>query len=146
MDYSQPKLACRNLTPREYADASAARPLQSSRKQSHGGERTTERDGSSQEPVKTADALAAQFGVSSSTIRRDGKYAEAVEKIAKLSGGDDKARLLERLSGWTEQEVIDLADKDAATVKEKLEARLPDAAQGSAASTGHGQLRSHHRH
>jgi hypothetical protein len=35
-------------------------------------------------PQKTADSLARQHGVSSPTIRRDGKYAEAVEKATEV--------------------------------------------------------------
>ena len=38
----------------------------------------------SEAPVRTAEALAAQHGVSEKTIRRDGKRAEALDLLAEV--------------------------------------------------------------
>jgi len=43
-----------------------------------------EQGGKSCHPDKTADSLAKQYGVSPRTIRNDGKYAEAVEKVTEV--------------------------------------------------------------
>jgi len=50
-------------------------------KQGHGGQIPASRD-QSDPTIRTADRLASEFGVSAPTIKRDGKFAEAVDALA----------------------------------------------------------------
>jgi hypothetical protein len=51
-------------------------------KNSHGGDRRSDIDSSDQsDPLKTAERLAGQHKVSPATIKRDGRFADAIEKL-----------------------------------------------------------------
>jgi hypothetical protein len=50
-------------------------------KKQHGGDRRSGDSSGQSEPLKTADQLAREHGVSPATVKRDGQYAEAVEKL-----------------------------------------------------------------
>lgn len=72
------QLGRRNLSP---ADASELRGrMYNGRKKKHGGERKASPQN---EDLKTAEVVAKETGVSKATIERDGKYAEAVDAVAK---------------------------------------------------------------
>jgi ParB family chromosome partitioning protein len=72
------QLGRRNLSP---ADASELRGrMYNGRKKKHGGERKASPQN---EDLKTAEVVAKETGVSKATIERDGKYAEAVDTVAK---------------------------------------------------------------
>ena len=74
------QLGRRNLTREQ---ASYLRGLRYKReKQPHGGDR---KSSDQNEHLKTAGRLAAEYNVGQSTIRRDGEYAEAIDRIAQVS-------------------------------------------------------------
>lgn len=95
------QLGRRNLSP---ADASELRGrMYNGRKKKHGGERKTSPQN---EDLKTAEVVAKETGVSKATIERDGKYAEAVEKVAAVV---PEVRQKVRSGEVTRAEVIEAA-------------------------------------
>ena len=76
------KLSRRNLTPE------AASYLRGRRYNAEKLEPGRPEKGDQSDPVKTSDRLAEEFKVGSATIKRDGKFAEAVDLIAGNCGGD----------------------------------------------------------
>jgi len=89
---------------------------------------------------KTADRLAAQHKVSGKTIKRGGKYAEAVDAVAGAVGKEAREKILSRNGKLTSGEVSKLADvakQDKAAAKErqgertdKHRGKLPPSSQG----------------
>jgi hypothetical protein len=72
--------------------------------------------------LKTAEALAAEFGVSAATIRRDGAVAEAVNVIAAGCGADARAQLLSPGARLKRGALLDLAAQDLGRQRAVLEA------------------------
>ena len=73
------QLGRRNLTP---AQMSLMRGRRYNRaKGQHGGDRRSGVSRAQSDPLKTADRLAQEHGVSPPTIKRDGQYAEAVDRL-----------------------------------------------------------------
>ena len=56
-------------------------------KKAHGGDRKSEESRDQFEPLKTAEKLATEHGVSPATVKRAGQYAEAVAKVEKAVPG-----------------------------------------------------------
>jgi hypothetical protein len=79
-------------------------------KQSHGGDRKSEASSGKVDLLKTADALAERYKVGEKTIRNDGDFAVALDKITE--NGDDKLKraLLRGEVTLTRKQVKDLAD------------------------------------
>ena len=79
------------------------------------------------EPASTAQKLAKEFGVSPATVKRDAKFADAVDTIAANVGKEAKAEILSGKSGLSKKDVVEVAaepvHKQAAAVAEKKEAR-----------------------
>jgi len=78
------QLGRRNLTP---ADASElrGRMYNGRKKDKHDGGKGNDRSGDQNEPhLKTAEVIAKETGVSPATVKRDGQYAEGVEKVAEI--------------------------------------------------------------
>ncbi len=59
--------------------------------------------------TRTADRLGKAHGVSAPTIKRDAKFAEAVDTIGETVGDDAKAKILAGKSGLTKQAVVKAA-------------------------------------
>ena len=69
----------RNLTPDQMSLIRGRR--YNRHKSPHGGKRTSDGSSAQNEHLKTAEKLAERHGVSAATVRRDGQYAEAVDKL-----------------------------------------------------------------
>jgi len=69
----------RNLTPDQMSLMRGRR--YNRRKRPHGGKRIRDDSSAQNEHLKTAEGLARRHGVSAATVRRDGQYAEAVDKL-----------------------------------------------------------------
>jgi len=140
------QLGRRNL---DESEASYLRgKLYNERKENHGGQRKNAQNpgktsSAHSEHLKTAESVAEETGVSSATVRRDGKYAEAVDSLAPKA----KQAIDQKEVQATKSEVIALAELepdtqadvveevvmgDAETVKEAIESRKvvdPEAAK-----------------
>jgi hypothetical protein len=57
-------------------------------------------------PKNTADSLAEKHGVDGRTIRRDAKFAEAVDRISEQQGNEAREQILSGQSGQTKKEII----------------------------------------
>src|SRR5262245_88917 len=72
----------------------------------------------------TAAGLEKRFGVSSSPIRRDGKFAEAVDRIDEVCRKDARQMILSGQHRLTPEYILELAELDAAVMKDALQQRL----------------------
>ena len=74
------------------------------------------------DPSSTSDRLAEEYNVSAPTIKRDAKFAEAVDKIADVAGPEAKQSILSGRCGLGKAAVIEAADlppkKMARAIKE----------------------------
>jgi len=75
------QLGRRNLTPDQRTLLLGRRYNRT--KKAHGGDRKSEESRGQSDPLKTAEVLAQQHGVSPATVKRAGQYAAAVDAIAK---------------------------------------------------------------
>jgi hypothetical protein len=114
----------RNLTPEEYSCYRGQK--YNARKQPHGGDRRT--DGASahaEQMPTTAEQIGKQEGVSPATVRRDGEFAEALDKIGEACGSETRQTILSGKSGLTRQEVVEITKAaDPATLKQAVRERL----------------------
>jgi len=78
MDANQ--LGRRNITPDQFTLLLGRRYNRA--KKAHGGDRKSEESRDQFEPLKTAEKLAAEHGVSPATVKRAGQYADAVVKVS----------------------------------------------------------------
>jgi hypothetical protein len=92
------------------------------RKKQHGGAR--KRASGQRVPLKTADAVAAEYGVEGRTVRRDATFAEALDKIADACGDEVRQQVLSRVVKWTHRDVERLASLDKAALQEIVQAAL----------------------
>ena len=93
------QLSRRNLTPQQISDLRGKRYL-IEKKEDH---RPKEKGGQSDHlSEKTATKLAKEYGVSERTIRRDAKFAEAVDKLPT----EEKARVLSGKSPRAKSEIV----------------------------------------
>jgi hypothetical protein len=92
------------------------------RKQRHGGARARARAQSG--PLKTAEVIAAEYGVGRNTVRRDAAFAEALDKIATHCGDEMRQQVLARVAKWTRRDVERLAQLDPPTVQELVQVAL----------------------
>ena len=83
MDANQ--LGRRNITPDQFTLLLGRRYNRA--KKAHGGDRKSDESRDQFEPLKTADRLAAEHGVSPATVKRAGQFAEAVEAVEKAVPG-----------------------------------------------------------
>ena len=74
-----------------------------------GGDRRSGRSIARNRQLNTADSLAKQFKLASSTVRAAADYAAAVDKIARACGDGPKQLILAGDSGLTQKDVIELA-------------------------------------
>jgi hypothetical protein len=102
-------LGRRNLSPGAESYLRGKRYLEVKRQ----GERT-DLDTSGQSDQKTAaERLAEEFKVGEKSIRRDAKFAEAVDKIVENCGPDARNLLLARDTGLTRAKILHLAEAES---------------------------------
>jgi hypothetical protein len=104
------QLGRRNLTPEAVAYLRGQH--YNGEKQSHGGDRKSETSSGNDDHLNTADALAERYKVGAKTIRNDGDFAAALDKITE--NGDDKLKtaLLRREVTLTRKQLQELADME----------------------------------
>jgi hypothetical protein len=101
------QLGRRNLSPA--AESYLRGKRYNAEKQSHGGDRKGKGSSAHGAHLKTGAALGSEFGVDPATIRRDGKFAEAVDAIVSHCGSEARNLILSRDSGLTRGGVRRLA-------------------------------------
>jgi hypothetical protein len=107
------------------------------RKQGHGGAR--KKASGKARPLKTAELLAAEYGVAARTVRQDAAFAETLDRIADHCGDEVRQQVLSRVARWTRRDVDRLAKLDAAAMRKVVSValqsgkrpRVPSAAAGS---------------
>ena len=98
-------------------------------KKSAGGDGTNQH---TKQPVQnvqkatTAEKLADQFGVNELTIRRDAKFADAVDAIGENVGKATKNEILSGQSGLSKKEVVAIAKEPAPKQAEAIETAKRD--------------------
>ena len=84
--------------------------LYNSRNPGQGGDRRSKRTRDQSDRLKTDEKVAADTGVSPATVRRDGKFAKALDSIASVDGGKAlKQEILSGKSGLTLQDIAAIA-------------------------------------
>lgn len=92
------------------------------RKRRHGGDRKSEESSGQNVHLKTSEQVAEQFGVDEKTVRRDAKFAEALDSIAEVGGADIKQAILSGAVKASKADVIKLAKADTKAQKRALKA------------------------
>lgn len=100
------QLGRRNLSPLAMADL-RGRLYNQTKAQ---GKRTDLTSDQNDQKLETAERLAVELGVSAPTVRRDGKFAEAMDTIAETLGPEARQEILSREAKLTRQDVSVLAD------------------------------------
>jgi hypothetical protein len=99
--------------------------LYNAAKQPHGGDRKATGSSAHAEHMKTAERLAEKFKVSPATVRRDGEFAESVDKIGEGGGSETRQDILSGRSGLTRKEVVEIARAgDPSAVKQAVQERM----------------------
>jgi hypothetical protein len=124
----QNQLGRRNLSPEAASYLRGKRYL--AEKQAHGGDRSKDKATDQSDRLETAQRLAEQYKVGEATIRRDGKFAGAVDVIAENCGEKAKHAILARDANVTRRAVVRLArlkpKDEQKAIKELLErGKLP---------------------
>jgi len=101
------QLGRRNLSPEAASYFRGKRYL--AEKQAHGGDRSKGKATDQNDRLETAKRLAEEFKVGEATIRRDGKFTNAVDSIAENCGEKTKQVILARDAGLTRGAVVRLA-------------------------------------
>ena len=92
------------------------------RKKRHGGAR--KKASAQSGHLKTADLVAAEYGIARNTVRRDAAFAEALDKLADRCGDEVRQKVLSRVAKWTHRDVQRLAKLDKAALQEIVRAAL----------------------
>jgi hypothetical protein len=100
------QLGRRNLSPEAASYLRGKRYLVE--KQAHGGKRTKKATDQN-DRLETAKRLADEYKVGEATIRRDGKFARAVDSVAENCGEKAKQAILARDAGLTRGAVVRLS-------------------------------------
>jgi predicted DNA-binding transcriptional regulator YafY len=85
--------------------------------------------------ISTAAKLAAEYNVSPATIKRDAKFAEAVDELAKNVGKEVKVEILSGRSGLTKKEVVEIASEPEEKQVAAVESAKLKSPNGSAVKT-----------
>lgn len=102
------QLGRRNLTEEQKEFLRGKRYL--TEKKAESGRADRDLSGGQSDHPKTAKRLAKKYGVSEKTIRRDAKFAKAVDEIEKTVGAEAKAAVLSGKSGLSKKDVVAIAD------------------------------------
>jgi len=85
-------------------------------------------------PLKTAERLAEEYGVSSRTIHNDADFADAVDSVAANVGTEAKTEILSGKSGLTKKQIQDVAAlPEKQQPKAYVQAKAGEKANGSPA-------------
>lgn len=79
-------------------------------KQQHGGARKKASPHSGN--LKTAKIVGLRYGVGKTTISRDGRFVEDLNKVAENCGSEVRDKVLSRVAKWTKRDVGRLAELD----------------------------------
>jgi hypothetical protein len=91
----------------------------------HGGDRKGAGSSAHAEHLKSAAEVAEQCQSSPATIRRDGQFATAVDRVAEACGDEVKRQILAGQAGLSREEVVALArEENPAARKEAVRKRL----------------------
>lgn len=110
------QLARRNLSPEAISYLRGKRYLESK----HQGQRSNVTSGQS-DPKRISEVLADEYKIGEKTIRREAKFAEAVDQIAEKCGVEAKQLILSRDVNFTRGNVLRLAKLKPAEQKKYLE-------------------------
>lgn len=110
------QLGRRNVTEEQKGYLRGKRYQQEKKK--HGGDR---KSSVQDEHLKTAERIGEQLGVSPTTVRRDARFAQAVDEIAKHSGKETRDEILAGKSPLSKEKVTALAGKPADEQKSAIE-------------------------
>lgn len=132
------QLGRRNLSPEAASYLRGKRYL--GERQSHGGDRSKVRATDQIDRLETAKRLAAEYAVGEATIRRDGTFAAAVDKIAEVCGDKARQAILARdvgLSRGAVRRLAKLKEKDQQKAVQALldSGKLPRRAAGRKKAT-----------
>jgi len=132
------QLGRRNLSPEAASYLRGKRYL--AEKQAHGGSRSKAKSTDQFDRLETAQRLAEEYKVGEATIRRDGKFATAVDSIAENCDEKAKQAILARDAGLSRGAVVRLAKlkpkEQQKAVQEFLEkGKLPRRARSRKRST-----------
>lgn len=105
------QLGRRNLTEERKAYLRGKRYRHEKKK--HGGDRKSEGSSAQHEHLKTAERIGGELGVSANTVRRDARFADAVDEIGKNIGSDARAEILSGKSPMGKDKIAALAGKPA---------------------------------
>jgi hypothetical protein len=105
----------------------------------HGGGRNRGKSSPQTDHSKTAEALAAEYASSASTIQRDGQLAEAVDRIGAVLGEEVKRSILSGRYAMTQTAAVGLAGESAAVMEDRL--RLLEEGRTSEKAGGAGRQR-----
>jgi hypothetical protein len=130
----QNQLSRRNLSPDQASYLRGKRYLGA--KQTHGGDRKGGGSSGHSDHMRTEEALAAEMSVSPRTVRRDGAYAEDVDRIAESCGPQARQAILSGEAGLNKKEVHELAEQQPEEQQQTLQKRAEQARQGKKASAG----------
>lgn len=87
------------------------------------GKRTDLTSGNFYQKLQTSETLAGEHGVSEKTVRNDGKYTEAVDRLADSLGADLRGKILSDEIKASREEIQELA-KDPEKAKPIIEAAI----------------------
>jgi hypothetical protein len=83
-----------------------------------------------QNDVSTADKLAEEYKIGKATVERSGQFANAVDSIAANVGPEARTAILQRDSGLTAKNVIELArrpvEEQRSVIERKSEVKMAD--------------------
>lgn len=96
--------------------------------------------GAQNDPPKTAETVGNDHGVSSATIKRDEKYADAINKIADSCGNVIKEKILTREIDASKRVIVNIAALPA----DQLKAVFEKVASGEASTLTHAQKTINH--
>lgn len=103
------QLGRRNLTDEEKAYYRGLKYKQAKKSQGGTGANQHKQSGQNVHSAKTASVVADECGVDEKTIRRDAKFAEAVDTLSKTAGKEVKQEILSGKSGLTKKAVVEIA-------------------------------------
>jgi hypothetical protein len=92
------------------------------RKKQHGGAR--KKASAHLGHLKTADLVAAEYGIGRNTVRRDAAFAAALDKVADWCGDEVRQNVLSRVAQWPHRAVDRLATLDKGTMQAIVRAAL----------------------
>jgi hypothetical protein len=95
-------------------------------------DRKSEESSAQHEHLKTAERIGDELGISANTVRRDARFADAVDEIGKNVGSDARTEILSGKSPMGKDKIASLAGKPAEEQAEAIAAAKNPAAKQAA--------------